>query len=554
MKRAGIIVLFCVCAIVAQGQDIVAILHVADSLSAQPDKVLEIINHTLAEYPDSEELLKVRANAYENLKQYDKAVDDYTRLIQKDPDDEVLWYALGRNQYMNGQLTDAMKSLHRATSLNSRYLSAFYTKIRILLDLHQYDAASKVSDSTLNIGATAMSYFLQGEVNSKLKLWQKAEWAYQGATKIDKGFIEAYIALANNAAILNKATETLEAAEAALGIDPDSKEALIAHSRGFALSKNYDYAIDDVSEVIRMDPNNVDAHFWRGIYYRDTNKPLEAIRDFEQVLKFQPDNWQAIAERADAYAKTGDKETALDGYRKLLDIATNYPEKDAITQFANRQIFELNRENRAPTLALIDPKPESFDISVPNNLSSITIKGKITDESPIQSLTVNGQKVPVTPAGNDFEFSAVVQLANVQEIQMEVSDVYNNMTKITYQLHLTETGKPQITLYTPKPSENGIISLSENATTLYIEGKVTDESAIVSILVDGKAVDFDHEASNPGFTAIIDISNKTRFSITATDRFGNTTEQIYILQKLSTVVTPSVSPTDAPDGVEQSSQ
>ena len=532
MKRAGIIVLFWVCAIVVRGQDVSAILHVADSLSAQPDKAMEIINRALDEYPDSEELLKVRADAYENLKQYDKAVADYTRLTQIDPDDEVLWYALGRNQYMNGQLTDAMKSLHRATGINPKYLPAFHTKIQILLDLHQYDAALKVSDSTLNIGATARTYFLQGEVNSRLKLWQKAEWAYQGATKIDKGFIEAYIALANIAANTNKATEALEAADAALGIDPDSKEALIASSRGFALSKNYIYAIDIVSDVIRMDPGNVDAHYWRGTYYRDSNKPQEAIKDFEFVLKFQPDNWNAIAERADAYAKTGDKKTAMDGYLKLLDIAANYPEKETITQFANRQIFELNRENRAPTLVLVDPKPENFDISVPNNLSSITIKGKITDESPIQSLTVNGQKVPVTPVGSDFEFAAVVQLANVREIKMEVSDLYNNTTKVAYQLLLTETGKPQIALFTPKPSENGVITLSDNGTTLYIEGKVTDESAIASILVDGKAVDFDHEASNPGFTAIIDISNKTRFSITATDRFGNTTEQTYTLQKL----------------------
>ena len=316
-------------------------------------------------------------------------------------------------------------------------------------------------------------------------------------------------------------------------------------------------AIDDVSEVIRLDPNNVEAHYWRGIYYRDTNKPQEAIKDFEIVLKLQPDNWQAIAERADAFAKTGNKTTALDGYRKLLEIAANYSEKETITQFANHQIFELNRESHAPTLSLIDPKPESFDMSLPNDLASITIKGKIIDESPIQSLTVNGQNVPVTTVGGDFEFAAVVQLAEVQEIQMEVSDVYNNTTKVAYRLVLTETGKPQIALFTPKPSENGLITLSDNGTTLYIEGKVTDESDIASILVDGKAVDFDHEASNPVFTAIIDISNKSRFSITATDRFGNKTEQTYILQKPATVATETKSLKDAPDdapAVEQASQ
>ena len=532
MKFSGIIFLFCFWTVVAQSQGIDSVLYVADSLSAQPEKAVEILNQALAQFPDSEELLKVRAEAYENLKQYDNSVADYLRLTQIEPDEENLWYLLGRNQYKNNQLQDALKSLHRATKLNQKYLPAFHTKIQILLQLDQNNAALKVSDSTLNIAATTMNYFLQGEVHSRLKSWLKAEWAYQSAIKTDKGYIEAYIALANVHAITNKYRETMEAAELALGIDPDSKEALIARSRGYALAKNYTDAIDDVSDVIAIDPNNINARYWRGIYYRDTNKPQEAIKDFEQALKLQPNHWQAIAGRADAYAKTGDKKTAMEGYQKLLAIAINFPEKEEITQLANRQIFELNREDRAPTLALTDPKPEDFDILVPNNQPSITLKGKITDESPIKSLIIKGKNIPVTPVGNDFEFAAVVNLEYTQEINIEVSDVYDNTTTLVYQLIKYETEKPKIGLFTPKPSENGIITLTDNETMLYIEGKVTDESIIVSIVVDGKAVDFDHETLNPDFSAMVDISNKTRFSIVATDHFGNATEQNYTLEKL----------------------
>ncbi len=531
MKYIGIFILFCLFAFAAQAQDIDAVLHAADSLSARPEKAVSILNQALAEDPNSEELLKVRAEAYENMKQYDKAIADYKKLTQLSPDEENLWYLLGRNQYKNGQLQDALKSLNRATKLNPKYLPAFHTKIRVLMQLNQNDAALIVSDSTLAVG-DAMSYFLQGEVYNRLNSRQKAVWAYDKATKIDKGFIEAYIALANIAASTNKANETLIAADNALGIDPDSKDAFIARSRGFALAKNYIDAIDDASYVIKLDPNNINALYWRGTYYRDTNKPQEAIKDFEQVLKLQPTNWQAVAGRADAYAKAGDKKTALAGYQQLLSMAADYLEKDAIIQLANEQIFELNRENHAPTLVLTDPKPDSFNIQVPNNQPSITIKGTITDESPIKTLTVNGQKVPVTPVGNDFEFAAVVKLDDTQEIQIEVSDVYNNINKVAYHIVRNETEKPQITLFTPKPTETGVITLTADSNvSLYIEGKVTDESTIASILVDGKAVDFDHDILNPTFSAVIDINNKTQFLIVVTDRFGNTTEQTYLIEK-----------------------
>ena len=531
MKCAGIIFLFCFWTVIARSQDVDAMLHAVDSLSAQPEKAVEILNRALALHPDSEELLKVRAEAYENLKQYDKAVADYKRLAQLDSDEEKLWYLLGRNQYKNGQLQDAMKSLHRATKLNSNYLPAFHIKIQILLQLNQNEAALKVSDSTLFV-ETAMNYFLMGEVYSRMNSWQKAGYFYEKATQIDRGFIDAYIALANIAANTNKATGTLEYAESALGINPDSKEALVARSRGWALQKNFVYAIDDVSYVISLDPDNISARYRRGTYFIEANKPQDAIKDFDQALKLQPNHWQAIAGRADAYAKTGNKKTALEGYQKLLAIAADFPEKDAIKQLANRQIFELNRENRAPTLALTEPKPNSFDIQIPDNVQTITIKGKINDESPIKSLTINGQNFPVTPVDDDFEFVAIVNLEKKKEIQIAVSDVYDNITNIAYQLKKYETNEPQIMLFSPKPSEIGVITLTENETTLYIEGKVTDESAIESIVVDGKAVDFEHETLNPAFSAIVDIRNKTRFTIVATDRFGNTTEQTYTLYTL----------------------
>jgi len=434
MKRVGALLLFCLCAVIARAQDIDAVLNMADSLAVNPEIAVEILNRALADNPDSEELLKVRAEAYGNLKLYDKAIADYWQLTQLDPEEESFWYLLGRNQYYNGQFQDALKSLHLATGLNPKYLPAYHTKIETLLQLNQNDAALRVSDSTLNIGETATAYFLQGEVYSRLKLWQRAEWAYNSAVKIDKGYVAAYIALANVAANANKARETLVAAESALGVDPDSKEALIARSRGFALLNNYTDAIEDVTYVIMLDPDNIDALYWRGTYYKDTNRSQEAIRDFDQVLKLQPDYWQAIAGRADVYARTGKKDNAMEGYRILLDIAAEHPEKEVITQSANRQIFELNRKEHPPILELTEPAHENFVILVSNYLSYIAIKGKITDESAIKSLIVNGQNTPVTRVGSNFEFATVVNLENLHEIQIEVSDVYDNVAKVIYRL------------------------------------------------------------------------------------------------------------------------
>jgi tetratricopeptide (TPR) repeat protein len=317
-----------------------AFAYTPDILQDRP--ALEIINQALESNPNSEELLRVRAEVYEIMGEYANAIADYSRLTQLVPDEERFWYLLGHNQFLNNDMQAAMINLNKATRLNTNYLPAFHTKIRVLMQLNQNEAALRVSDSTLRIAATAMNYFLQGEVNSRLRQWQKAEWAYQSATRVDPGFIDAYIAWANVAATTNKRLEALEAAEMALTIDPDSNQALIVRSRALALASDYFNAIEDVSYVIDVEPDNIDAYYWRATYYMKQNMAQEAIQDFDFVLDKQPENWQAIGGRADAYALIGNVTIALEGYQKLLQIAENYSERDAIRQFANRQISSLN--------------------------------------------------------------------------------------------------------------------------------------------------------------------------------------------------------------------
>ncbi|MDR0714792.1 MAG: tetratricopeptide repeat protein [Bacteroidales bacterium] len=535
MKRLGFVFLFCGWAVVSRAQNIDSVIHQADSLSEQPEKALTLLNQAIAAYPESEELLKVRAETYSHLKQYAKAADDYRKITAFVPDDETVWYQLGYHLYESKQYEAAISSVDKAIQLNKQYLPAYHVKIKSQLQLNQPEAALKTSNATLQIGETAMNYFLQGEVNNRINARQQAEWAYTKATRLDRGFIEAYIALSNLSAGMNKTEETLVNADAALAINPDSEEAMVARSRGYALLKQFKDAIDDASYVLEKNPNNLQARYRRGTYYLETNKNQEALKDFEWVMKADPTFWQALAGRADSYAGTGNKKAALTDYQQLLADAPKYPDREAITQLAHQRIFELNRENRAPQLTLDGIANDNFVLPVPDNAKTVTLKGKITDESPVGKFRINGQDITLTPIDDGFEFTDEVKLENnVNEIQLEVADVYDNVNKLTYHIVKTETVKPEITLFTPKPDEKGSITIAADSENhLYIEGKITDESHIIDIKVDEKAIDFDHDNPNPTFSTIVDITNKTAFNIKATDRYGNTTEQVFAIERIA---------------------
>ena len=197
---------------------------------------------------------------------------------------------------------------------------------------------------------------------------------------------------------------------------------------------DYLNAIEDISYVLELYPNDLEARFLRAQFYSSSNRPQEAIRDFEYLLRLEPDNWQAIAGRADVYARIGNKAVAQEGYDRMLAIADNFDQSAAIRELANRQIFELHRENRAPVLTIIEPESANQEIAVEAHTTSLTLRGIIRDESPIKFLIINGQNVQFVTIGDHWEFVALLALENLDEIQIEVSDVYDNTTKLSYML------------------------------------------------------------------------------------------------------------------------
>ena len=88
-----------------------------------------------------------------------------------------------------------------------------------------------------------------------------------------------------------------------------------------------------------------------------------------------------------------------------------------------------------------------------------------------------------------------------------------------------------ITVSAPYSSDNGEIYLDTNNPNIYIEGKTSDESPIKSILIEGVAASYKLDEINPGFSANIDISNKNKISVVATDIYGNVATKEFTLNR-----------------------
>ncbi|HEY4789458.1 MAG TPA: caspase family protein, partial [Bacteroidales bacterium] len=185
-------------------------------------------------------------------------------------------------------------------------------------------------------------------------------------------------------------------------------------------------------------------------------------------------------------------------------------------------------------IVVLEPySKDKLTLEVPNNKKEVRIKGYATDKSALSFIKVNNKDVHFKKVNGQYEFSTNVSIDSLEAISVTSSDTYSNVEKMNFKLKRTEINPPKVAIMAPLASDNGEIYLDNNDPSLYIEGKIADESLIKSILIDGVTASFKIDELNPTFAATIDINNKSKFVVTATDIYGNEKPYTFTLNRES---------------------
>lgn len=481
--------------------------------------------------PEYKDAYFMRGCAYERTGEYSKAADDFNRLVVFDPKNAEVYYHLGKAYHEMKQYDQAINMLNKSTQLSRKYLPAYQQKILTLIAIDQSYNALKVSDTTLQLDGNAYIYYLQGLVNEKLNSLQKAEWAYLKSIKEDGKYLDAYIATALVQVQLNKIEEAMANCNQALKLDPNSQKTLLARSNVFLRKQDYRNAIDDVSRAIVLNPEDENLFFVRGQYYRQFSQHQNAINDFNKVLTINPKNADALYNRANCYEEISNFPAAIKDYEALGQISEFDVKAKQLLKRAQERLFELNRETENPKISIIEPLPQNLTLEVPNNKNEIRVRGNISDKSALSFVKINDKEVSVDKVNGQFEFSTTVVLDSTGLVTVAASDVYNNNIKVDYTIRRTEINPPLVSILAPIASDNGEIYLDNTDPTLYVEGKVVDESLIKSILIEGVTASFKIDEANPTFSANVNITNKNKFAVIATDIYGNEKTYVYSLNR-----------------------
>jgi tetratricopeptide (TPR) repeat protein len=486
--------------------------------------------------PNTSDAYIARAGAYEQLEKFQDAASDYIRAAAFLPRDPVISFKSGQMFYLLGDYDKSLEWLNKSLAVRRDYMEALQHKILVLSRKGNFSDALAVCDAALGNKENSYNLYLTGMVLENLGDLNKAEEEYKLSIYKDKSFIDPRIALAGLRLKLNKPSEALTDINAALALDQNNIEAYLTRSRVYAKMLDYPGAINDVSKTILISPNDETLYLARGILYQEFTQHQNAINDFNKVLLINGKNAEALYRRASSNEEIANYKGAIRDYESLVNLSEYDARAKKLLDEAHGRLFELNRESVKPELRIINPGVSADGIiELPKNKTEFSLIAQVSDQSEITSIQVNGKNLPgpFTKTDNHYEFITGVNLDTANSFSVQVSDIYNNTSQKDFLIRRTEINPPRISLVAPYSSDDNVIYLDRDQESIYIQGNISDESPIKSILINGvSAGGYAQDEVNPGFNvANLNIVNKSQITITATDVHGNVQESVFNINR-----------------------
>ncbi len=488
--------------------------------------------------PDYDKAYIARADAYEKTGKLKEAAEDYDRastFVNKTD----IFYSAGRLYYEIGDYETAIERINVALELKRTNMEAYQVLSKTYLAQGKYNEALEECNAALGLKESSENFYLRGTINEKLGKMEFAEEDYEKSIRRDDENIDALIAVANVRIALGKLEEALFRVNQALKLDQNSRQAYYVRSKIYAKQLDYPSAINDISKNLLMDQNDEEMYYIRGCYYQEFTQHPNAINDFTKVILLNPQNADALFKRAYSYEQIGDFKSAIKDYEALLPMSEHDEQAKALIEQAGSRLFELYRETNKPVIVILDPAPRNKEtLQFPTGSSIVSVKGQIEDESDLKSISIDQIQVPFQKNEDTeaFDFLAAFEIGNKENITISATDVYGNTVNNVYNIMMTEVDAPVVYIIAPYASDNGEIYLDSNDPSVYVEGRIEDESIIESIRINDMIASYIPDELNPTFSANINIMNKNKINVVVTDVYGNSTDAEFTLNREAALI------------------
>lgn len=515
------------------------------------------------------------AEQFYKLKEYFKAEESLKKALEIQQDDKEIWMLSSQTFLQINKKEDALKSAEMAFKLAPEDLDVVITlgkaheamqSFQKAIDYYKFVLAKKPKNAEYHLLLAEVQWkakdytgmmqtaqngfafdkendrfmFLQAVASDSLgndmlagNFYRKAiEIAQLSKSKREDGKLLGpyYTGLGLKEAELHQFSNAVQSLTKAIQFSPDNPTLFLY--RGISQSGNTDLqaAIQDFGQAIALDSKFTEAYFQRATVLSKLGQYPQAENDFNKLITLQPGDARGYAGRGLCYEKAGKLKDAVRDYKKAMQLSPGIGEYSKSYTTTREKLYEVNKEADKPQVRITAPLLKNESIIVKANTEEIELSGMITDANPLRSLLINTLSLPVDEDVLNPEFNTKVNIRNAKEIQISATDIYLNTEKLIIPIVRQENNPPRIEVTYPFEASNQTLFLP-SANPTVIEGRILDESKIISVTAEGQSAVFSDAVLNPVFRFTLENFSGTSLAIKAVDEHGNSTEKELSIQR-----------------------
>ncbi len=195
-----------------------------------------------------------RGAAFLWLKDLDHALTDLDRAISLAPSARA-FHLRALAHALRHDLDSALRDFDEVVRLDPQSSEAYLHRGLTYFDRGESDQAMADFDKSIGLSPNAPAYTSRGRLFFHIKDLEKATADYQEALRLDSGYADVYVGLAE-----------------------------LALHRG-----DYDLAFEQLNRAIRLDLYNYQAYYRRAQASLDSDRPAQALADFRTALTLVPE-------------------------------------------------------------------------------------------------------------------------------------------------------------------------------------------------------------------------------------------------------------------------
>ncbi|HMN04577.1 MAG TPA: tetratricopeptide repeat protein [Flavobacteriales bacterium] len=256
------------------------------------ESAIDCLKQALELNPENEVVLYELAYCYDLAGADEASITFFRNFTNDDPYSSVAWYNLGNVLAKLERYEESNEALDLAIVIDERFSSAWFSKARNLLIAGKYEEAIACYEETLVFdGPQAITYSFIGECYEKMERFEQALINYDQSIALDPEWVDAWIGRGVVKDMQDRLPEALNALQHALRLSPDHPDALYYYALALGRAGRSEEAFALFEKLHVVEPQNLDAwmdHADMLLQLKDAEAALLKFQEGGQVHKLNP--------------------------------------------------------------------------------------------------------------------------------------------------------------------------------------------------------------------------------------------------------------------------